>query len=136
MARQPTPIRTGISIADAAPTNEDWTSEGKSPAEIKAHYEALMRADIAKAQEGRKGKIEAMRKEVEELLDGSGISLREIWMHGDGTPKEPKGDRPKPGKYKVNGNWEVWTATSRKRGKWADYDFAGAEDRGEYQPNN
>jgi len=118
----------------ATETTEEWTAEGKSPAEIKAHYEALMKADLAKAQEGRSEKIKAMRQEVIELLEGSGITLREVWMYGDGTPKEAKADRPKPGKYKINGQWRTFTATSRKTGDAKDYDFAGAEARGEYRP--
>lgn len=58
----------------------------KTHQELKDFY----KTQLAELQARKRDTIRKMRKEVLELLEGSGVSLREIYAYSDGSPKQTK----------------------------------------------
>jgi hypothetical protein len=65
----------------------------KTHQELKDFY----KTQLAELQARKRDTIGRMRQEVLDLLEGSGVSLREIYTYRDGSPKQPK-----QMKYKLN----------------------------------
>jgi hypothetical protein len=77
-------LRFGPAGVDTLPaTNEPKFKTGQ---ELKAFY----KAQLAELKVKKRDQIKKMRKDVLDLLEGTGVTLREIYTYSEGSPKQPK----------------------------------------------